>query len=97
MVPAYQPIMAREMFYRAVFGKDIATGLENTTALTGTGGNGTYGSFPRSGMSQGPFLSLNGTVTVTAQAPQVTMEGLVVPSEGAGPQRVFEMVKNEDM
>src|SRR5271155_5100290 len=48
-VPYYQPAMLQELFQRAIFGKDIATGKEDTTWETGTTGEGTYESFPQSG------------------------------------------------
>src|ERR1700738_4533394 len=87
MVPAYVPAMALELFNRAVFGFDISTGMEITSATTGTGGDGTYGSFPRSGQDPGPFLKLEGDRTITAVPPMVTMETLVIPMEGTGPQK----------
>ena len=72
MVPLYQPALSQEVWNRAIFGKDIATGLENTTSDTGTTGDGTFGSLPSSGMDPGPFLSLDGTNTVTAMSPTAT-------------------------
>lgn len=68
-VPYYQPAMAQELFQRAIFLKDVATGEEDTTSETGTTGGGTYESFPQSGMDPGPFLSWDGTRVVTAQSP----------------------------
>jgi len=81
MVPFYQPAMSQEVWNRAIFGKDIATGLENTTPETGTTGEGTFGSLPSSGMDPGPFLSLNGTKTVTAMSPSAsaTPTGPILP------------------
>ena len=68
-VPYYQPAMLQELFQRAIFGKDIATGKEDTTWETGTTGEGTYESFPQSGMDPGPYLSWDSTTVVTGMSP----------------------------
>jgi len=70
--PYYQPAAMLELWHRAIFGKDIATGEEDTTWETGTTGQGTYESLPISGMNPGPYLSLNGTRTVTVAPPTVS-------------------------
>jgi len=49
-----------ELWHCAIFGKDIATGEEDTTWETGTTGQGTYESLAISGMNPGPYLSLDG-------------------------------------
>ena len=81
MVSLYQSALSQEIWNRAIFGKDIATGLGNTTSETGTTGDGTFESLPRNGMDPGPFLSLNGTMTVTAMSPSAsaTSSGLILP------------------
>jgi carboxypeptidase D len=82
-VPLYQPVISQEVWHRAIFGKDIATGKEDTKAETGTKGGGTYESFPKHGMDPGPFLSLDGTRTVTAQSPTATvLAHQITPSTG---------------
>ena len=70
-VPYYQPALSQEVWHRAIFGKDIATGLDDTTPETGTTVNGTFESLPTSGMDPGPFLSWDGTRVVTAEPPGV--------------------------
>jgi hypothetical protein len=80
-VPLYQPVISQDVWQRAIFGKDIATGTEDTTADTGTTGDGTYISIPKSGMDPGPFLSWDGTKTVTGKPPQATSEST---KKGAG-------------
>lgn len=77
-VTYYQPAISQEVWHRAIFGKDIATGTENTTEETGTTGNGTYESIPKSGMDPGPFLSAKGTLTVTATPPAITRPSAVI-------------------
>lgn len=83
-VPYYQPAMAQELFQRAIFSKDIATGQEDTTSETGTTGGGTYESFPESGMNPGPFLSWDGTKIVTAQSPGPGPATFVIPDKAKG-------------
>ena len=79
-VSLYQPVISQDVWNRAIFGKDIATRLENRTNETGTTRGGTSESVPSSGMDPAPFLSLNGTMTVTAQSPVVTLPPTQVTS-----------------
>ncbi len=56
-VGLYQPALSQEVWQRAIFRKDIATGKEDTTDKTSTIGYEIYESITKGRMDPGPFLA----------------------------------------